>query len=395
MQEITQAVILAGGQGTRLRPITYEIPKPMVKIKGRPFLGYLIDLLKENGITEIVLLLGYLPEKITEFFGDGAGSGVHIRYSIGAVEDETGTRIRNAAPLLADRFLLLYCDNYWPLKLSRLAEFHAQKNALATMTVYTNKDGFTRSNVRVGEDGYVVSYDSTRSGENLNGVDIGFFIMEKRILELASATNFSLGKELLPLLVSRRELAGYMTDHRYWSISTPERLPDMQNFLRPQKVLFLDRDGVVNEKPPRAEYVRSWGEFKFLPGAVEALSLLTRHGYEIYLVTNQAGIGRGLMSEENLRGIHEQLIKKLAERGAKLNGIYYCPHTWDAGCECRKPRAGMFFQVSREHAIDLTKAWFVGDDERDLEAGEAAGCRTVLVTLQKSLLDIVRNEILA
>ena len=263
------------------------------------------------------------------------------------------------------------------------------------MTVYTNKDRFTCNNVRVDEEGYVARYDPARSADDLGGVDIGFFVVEKPALELLSSGNISLSQGLLPALVQKRALAGYLTDHPYWSISTPERLADMQNFLRPQKVIFLDRDGVLNQKPPRGEYVRLWQEFKFLPGAMEALSLLTSHGYEIYIVTNQSGIGRGMMSEEDLGEIHERLIKAIAERGAKLNGIYHCPHAWDAGCECRKPRPGMFFQASREHAIDLTKAWYAGDDERDLEAGNAAGCRTVLVTPHKNLLDIVQNEVLA
>ena len=105
---IKQAVILAGGKGERLKPLTDTLPKPMVPVNGRPFLEYLVELLKNNGIEEIVMLLGYRPEKITEHFGDGTKFGVNIKYSIGAVEDETGTRIKNAKGLLKDKFLLMY-----------------------------------------------------------------------------------------------------------------------------------------------------------------------------------------------------------------------------------------------------------------------------------------------
>ena len=117
---IKQAVILAGGLGTRLRPITDKIPKPMIQFHGKPFLEYLIELLKEQGIEEIILLLGYLSEKVVEYFGDGDKFGIKILYSISPVEDDTGLRIFKAKDIIKDEFLLLYCDNYWPLNLQKM-----------------------------------------------------------------------------------------------------------------------------------------------------------------------------------------------------------------------------------------------------------------------------------
>ena len=181
MTGIKQAVILAGGEGIRLRPLTYQVPKPMVLVNNRPFLKYLIEMLKENGISEVVLLLGYLPEKITQYFGDGSSFGVDIKYSIGDVTFKTGTRIKNAERLLDDVFLLMYCDNYWPLNLKRLLEFYTEHKTLASVTVYTNKDGKgeygPENNIYVDNNGYVSKYDKSRKGKNLNGVDIGFFII--------------------------------------------------------------------------------------------------------------------------------------------------------------------------------------------------------------------------
>jgi len=133
---IRQTVILAGGEGTRLRPLTQNMPKPMVPVNNRPFLEYLIDMLKGNGISEAVLLLGYLPEKITGYFGDGSNFGVDMKYSIGKVSDKTGTRIKNAGPLLDDVFLLMYGDNYWPLNLKKLFEFYIERKTLASTTIY-------------------------------------------------------------------------------------------------------------------------------------------------------------------------------------------------------------------------------------------------------------------
>lgn len=390
---ISQAVILAGGRGERLRPITDTMPKPMVPINGKPFLTYLVELLKNNGIKEIVMLLGYMPEKIAEYFGDGAKFGVKIKYSVTGVEDETGTRIRSAKDLLRDKFLLMYADNYWPLNLTAIFSFYEKTGKVAAVTVYTNKDKATKNNIKVGVDGLVEKYDKSRTAEDLNGVEIGFFILDKSILDLMPSRNFSFEKEILPALVADQNLSGFMTNHKYYSIGSLERLPMTEEFLKPKKIIFLDRDGVINEKPKKADYVKSWDEFKFLPGAIEGIELLAKKGYKLYIVTNQAGIGRGIMSENALAEIHKRLNSELAAYGVKLSGIYYCPHSWNEGCDCRKPKAGMFFRAAHDHHIDLSKAVFIGDDERDLQAGEAAGCRTILIDKRRNLLTIAQSLI--
>jgi len=245
--------------------------------------------------------------------------------------------------------------------------------------------------MKIDNQGYVILYDKSREEKNLSGVDIGFFIINKKVFELMPDTNFSFEKEILPKLIKEKQIACYLTDHRYYSIGNFERLPITEKFLKSKKVIFLDRDGVINKKPSKADYIKNWDEFEFLPGAMEALKLLTQNGYEIYIISNQAGIARGMMTKDDLKEIHEKMKKELENHGAKISGIYYCPHGWDEGCECRKPKPGMFFQAAREHHIDLTKTIFIGDDERDLQAGNAAGCKTILVTHNKSFLEIVKD----
>ncbi|MCK4500535.1 D-glycero-beta-D-manno-heptose 1,7-bisphosphate 7-phosphatase [Candidatus Babeliales bacterium] len=394
MVNVIQAVILAGGVGARLRPLTYTTPKPMVLVNNCPFLEYLIDLLKQNGISEIVLLLGYLHEKIVDHFGDGSNFGINIKYSIGHVSFETGKRIKGAEDLIQDQFLLMYCDNYWPLDLGRLMAFHNKNQTAATVTVYTNKDGITRNNMYVDENGYVIKYDKSRKDKNLNGVEIGFFILDKKIFDLMPDDNFSFEKVVLPKLIEKHQLSGYLTDHRYYSIGSLERISKTEEFLQPKKVIFLDRDGVINKKAPKAEYVKSWAEFEFLPGAIEAMRLLAQNNYKIFIISNQAGIARGAMTEQDLKNIHNNMEKELEKHNVKIERIYYCPHGWDEGCECRKPKPGMFFQAAREHDLDLSKSTFIGDDERDLQAGNAAGCRTILVDSELSLLKVVKEKII-
>jgi histidinol-phosphate phosphatase family protein len=389
---IKQAVILAGGRGLRLRLLTQDTPKPMVLVNGRPFLDYLFDVLKENGIRDVVLLLGYLPEKIMAYVGDGSSFGLNVKYSVGTVEDGTGSRIRNAEALFEETFLLLYCDNFIRLDLRKLLDFHQARGTLATVTVYTNQYGITKNNVLVDDGGFVAKYDKMRLDPALNGVDLGYFLVKKEIIELMPPGNIYLDEIILPKLIDRRQLAGYRTDQIYYSVGTPERLRIAEQFLDPsRKAVFLDRDGVVNKKMPRGEYVRKWSEFEFLRGVKEALRILTKNGFEIYIISNQAGIGRGVMQEGDVLEIHNNMEKELFAAGSKISGIYYCPHKAEDDCQCRKPKPGMLFEAALEYLIDLPRATFIGDDERDVQAGVAAGCRTELVGPERDLLTVVRE----
>lgn len=392
---IKQAVILAGGLGVRLRPLTYDVPKPMVLVNGKPFLEHLLELLKANGITEVVLLLGYLADKVLEYFGDGSEFGINIRYSIGKVSDSTGTRIKYAEPLLDNTFLLMYGDNYCPLDIDRLWGFHTIHNVLVTTTVYVNKDWKgeygAENNVFVDNGGYVREYDKTRKSKLLNGVDIGFFLVEKKVLSLMPDSDFSFEEKILPMLLARNQLAGYQTEHRYYYISNADSLKQAEEFLKPQRVIFLDRDGVINRDPPYDDYVKSWDEFVFTDGAIEALRLLGVKGYNIYIVTNQRGIARGVMSDNELSMIHAEMLCELRVNGIDIKQIYYCPHDIEDNCDCRKPKAGMLFKAASDHNIDLMRSYFIGDSDCDMEAGILAGCKFIRVTSSNNLLSVVKE----
>lgn len=393
---IKQAVILAGGRGERLRPFTDNMPKPMAPVLDRPFLEHLINMLKDNGIQEVVLLTGYLGEKIEEYFGNGEKFGVRIKYSQIPLlneqgqENESGMRLKSAENILDDKFLLMYCDNYWPLNLRKLFNFYDKQNVSVSVVVYTNKDKMTKNNVLVDYNNRIVKYDKSRQDEFLNGVDIGFFIIDKKIFQMFPKNNFQFERDIIPQLVTRKQIAGFLTDQKYYSISTPERIKLTEEFLSPKKVVFLDRDGVINKKAGKADYIKKWEEFEFLPGAVEGLKILSENNYDVYIVSNQPGVARGVMTEKDLLMIHEKMKKELIKNGAKIKGIYCCLHGWYDDCECRKPKPGLLLQAAKENNLDLSKIIFIGDDIRDILAGEAAGCKTALVE-DKSFLEIVKE----
>jgi len=150
------------------------------------------------------------------------------------------------------------------------------------------------------------------------------------------------------------------------------------------KTVFLDRDGVISRFTP-GDYVKRWEEFEFVPGAVEALGDLAARGYRLILVSNQAGVGKGLFTREALDDVTARMEKVCAERGARFAAIYYCVHTDEDDCSCRKPKAGSFFRAAEEFApLDLAGTFFIGDTVVDVEAGRNAGTRTILVLSGKT-----------
>lgn len=141
--------------------------------------------------------------------------------------------------------------------------------------------------------------------------------------------------------------------------------------------IFLDRDGVINENRP--DYVKSWSEFSFLPGSKEAIAMLTSADYRLIVCTNQAGVARGCMSQENVEEIHRRMVVEIAKAGGEIERVYYCPHAKDENCSCRKPRPGMLLRARDELGIDLHKALFIGDSISDIQAALAAGVQPCLV----------------
>ncbi len=386
-----QAIILAGGKGTRLMPLTADRPKPLVEVNGKAFIDYQLELLKANGIERVLILVGHLGQMIVDHVGDGSRFGLTVAFDDAGVDAGTGARLRHAHEYIEEEFLLLYCDNYWPLKIDRLLAFHRAHGVAGTATVYKNADGYSKNNTRVGGNGFVEIYDKERAAEGLNGVEAGFFILKKSALAALPDGDSSFERTVLPDLIARKQLAGFLTDHRYYTIGSIERFEQAVEFLRPRKVVLLDRDGVINRGAPKAEYITTWKDFHFLPDAVEGLVELSRKGYELYVVTNQAGIARGMLSEGGLSDIHARMSTALQEHGITIIDIYHCPHGWDSTCECRKPQPGMLYQAAREHHFDLTKALFIGDNDTDAQAAAAADCRFELASETRTLLDIARK----
>ena len=215
-----QAVILAGGRGTRMRPITDRRPKPMVPVLGRPFLEYQIEQLRDQGFDRVLLLLGYLPEIVQNHFGDGRDWGVRIEYSVTAPDQLTSSRVATARNMIDACFLLLYCDNYWPMQIGRLWERFRETGKPGLITVYSNKDGYSRGSVLLDQNRHVRVFDRLRATPGLREVEISYAILTDLSLALLPEEDTLLEEAIYTPLAQQGRLAAYVSDHRYYSIGS-------------------------------------------------------------------------------------------------------------------------------------------------------------------------------
>ncbi len=229
-----QAVILAGGLGTRLGRLTRTVPKPMVPVLGRPFLEYEIELLKRNGIDDLVLCLGYLGESIRKHLGGGQAFGVRIRYSFDGPEllGPAGA-LKRAEPLLQDSFFVTYGDAYLRADYKKIMSRLLESGALGLMTVYKNDGRHGRSDLVV-KDGYVVRYDKKKSVEGMAWINFGVSALRRRALQLIPPGGPCGEEEFYGELIALRELLAYPVRRRFYEIGTPAALREFEGFISGQ-----------------------------------------------------------------------------------------------------------------------------------------------------------------
>lgn len=226
-----QMVVLAGGLGTRLRPLTERLPKAMVPVAGQPFLEHQIHLLARHGIRDIVLCLGYLGEAVLDYFGDGHRWGVHLSYSwerAGLLG--TAGALKNAEPLLEREFFVTYCDSYLLLDYRDIMRRFRHLDCLALMVIYHNGNRLQPSNVMV-EEGRVMAYDKERPRPGMVYINEGLCVLRKGALRLIPEGVPYSQEELFDELIGRGQLLAYETPQRFYEIGSPQGLAEFQRWL--------------------------------------------------------------------------------------------------------------------------------------------------------------------
>jgi len=160
-----------------------------------------------------------------------------------------------------------------------------------------------------------------------------------------------------------------------------------------ERIVFLDRDGVINKYPGHFKYVTSQKEFKFLRGSRSAIGRLSRAGYKLFIVSNQAGVSKGLYSQRALDKMTDEMIRKIQKQGGKIEKVLYCTHQESENCDCRKPKTGLIEKAlkSVEGKVDFKNSFFIGDSIRDVKTGRSAGCKTILVLSGRESADNMKN----
>lgn len=394
-----KVVILAGGLGTRMGKTCENTPKPMIESDGKPVLLHQIEFFKREGINEFIIVTGYKSEAIEGFFGNGEKFSVNISYY--KETEPLGTAGALFRLELEGDFILCNGDLIFDFDLNSFLAFHKKNNSLATLIVHPNSHPYDSLSLKTDKDGKVTDiYTKSNKPEFYpNLCNAGIEILSPELLlSFNISGKADLDRDIIAKSVESGRIFAYRTSEYIHDMGTPERLIQVEkdikngvvksrNRLNPQKAVFVDRDGTLNKMNG---YITNPYDLELIDGVSEAVRTFNNLGYLTIVVTNQPVIARGECTVETLENIHSRLEMLLSEKGAFLDGIYFCPHHPHKGfegeiselkteCNCRKPSPGLILSAQKDFNIDLSASFMVGDSLTDAMAGKNAGCTPVLI----------------
>jgi D,D-heptose 1,7-bisphosphate phosphatase len=354
-------------------------------------------------------IIGYLGNVIIDYFGDGKKFNAHITYYNETEPLGTAGALFQIQDDLEDSFLLINGDILFDIDFNRLIEFHNKSNSLATLVSHPNSHPYD-SGILITDNDYRVINWLSKEDERLyyhNLVNAGIHVLTKELLaktELPSLReglgegSADLDRDILKPALQSNRIYAYKTPEYIKDMGTPERLREVEKDItsglvkakslkQSQKAIFLDRDGVINKEHG---FITKPDDFDLIDGVAEAIRQINISGYLAIVVTNQPVIARGDCTLEELDLIHQKMETELGKEGAYIDALYFCPHHPDKGfpgerpeykinCNCRKPKPGMLLQAAKDFNIDLKQSWMIGDSDRDMQAGIAAGCKTAKI----------------
>lgn len=418
-----KVVIMAGGKGTRISSVASDIPKPMIKIEGKPVLEHEIECLRDQGFTDLIITVSHLGNIIMNYFGDGSGIspvtqkpfGVHIEYYSEKEPLGNAGALFKIKEKLTEDFLLLNADAIFDVDFNRMVKYHKQKSALVTLFTHPNSHPYD-SGLLIADDNKAVlkwlAKEDDRPRWYRNRVNAGLHVISPEIFNLVDIDTEKIGtvgengktikvdldRQLLKPLSGTGKMFCYDSPEYVKDMGTPERYESVcrdfhdgkvqsKNLSHKQKAVFLDRDGTLNKY---VGFLRNIDEFELLDGVTDAIKAINNSGYLAIVVTNQPVIARGEVTVQQLEEIHDKMETLLGLEGAYIDAIYYCPHHPHKGyegeipelkfdCDCRKPKPGMIMQAAADFNIDLSHSWMVGDSQNDVKCGLNAGCKTALI----------------
>lgn len=373
------AAILAGGQGTRLRPAVSDRPKVLAEVSGRPFVAHLLDRLEVAGVTTAVLCLGYRGEQVREALGARHGR-VQLRYSQEPSPAGTAGALRLVLPLCeSDDIIAMNGDSISDIDVAAMLRWHVGRRAAATLALAYVPDVSRFGRADVAADGQIQRFSEKGAETGAGWINAGAYVLCREVIEaIPTERAVSLERDVFPGLAGRG-LYGLQAAGRFLDIGTPASYREAEAFFsaaKPTRWIVMDRDGTLIKE---CHYLSDPERVELLPGAAAALRRLRRLGFGFVVITNQSAIGRGLFDLARLEAIHARLTALLAAEGVALDGLYVCPHTPADGCGCRKPEPGLLRQAGRELGFDPQECLVIGDKRCDVNMGRRVGATTFLV----------------
>ena len=409
-----KVVIMAGGMGTRISSIASDIPKPMIKIDGKPILEHELIRLKEQGFKDIIMTVSYLGNIIIDYFGDGSKWGINIDYYYEKEPLGNAGALFKIKDKLTEDFILLNADVIFDIDFNRFVNFHKSHGGLVTLFTHPNSHPYDSGLIVSDKNHQVISWltkEEKRPSYYKNRVNAGLHILNIKVLDMldvdpeevgsknddGTIKKIDLDRQLLKPLAGTGKMFCYDSPEYVKDMGTPERYYSVcedwksgkikaKNLMNKQKAVFLDRDGTINKY---VGFLTDINDFELLPSAVNMIKKINKSEYLAIVVTNQPVIARGDITYEQLEQIHNKMETLLGNEGAYVDAIYFCPHHPDKGflgevpelkidCDCRKPKPGLLLKAARDFNIDISESWMIGDSESDMKAGEAAGCKHMI-----------------
>lgn len=398
MTRLTQAVVLAGGFGTRLGDATLNLPKPLMPVGGKPFLSYLLEHLSRQGIERFVISAGYRADVIKRY----AEMMEEANFEIDVVSEPeplgTGGALRHCLGALDEAFLVCNGDTIVDLNVAQLHKAAAGGCAIAVRAI---DEVAAYGSVDVVAGRVAKFSEKDRHGAGL--ISAGSYVLTRDAVAELEPGPSSIEQDVLPQLAERGELAALTLNDRYFiDIGTPGTLQQARDTLpewERKPIAFLDRDGVLNHDHG---HVHTAEAFEWVEGAKDAVGDLNAAGYHVVLVTNQAGIAKGMYGESEFAELTRWMRDELWAVGAHLDGVFHCPFHEDGQVAAytrpsydRKPDPGMLFAAFRQFPSDVDSSFFVGDSHTDELAAEAAGvafCRFSSGNLRTALQDFLQSN---
>jgi D,D-heptose 1,7-bisphosphate phosphatase len=386
VETVKQAAILIGGKGTRLGKAVRNTPKPLLEVDGRPFVEHVMLNLRRFGFGDFILLAGYQAEIVQEKYGRNSVFARELNADIRVIVEPaplgTGGALRYAEDYLQDEFLLLNGDSIFDfnyLDLSNCDHRDEPEHWLGRVALLAVDDASRYGLVEL--DGPLVkAFREKPETPEAGVVNSGVYWLSSKVLNFIDKSPCSLEQDVFPKLLAKGALIGRVYDGFFIDIGIPSDLQRARDNLTQslrKPAAFLDRDGTLNYDDG---YTHRIEEFRWIGGAKTAVKKLNDAGYLVFIVTNQAGIARGYYDDSAVNTLHEWMRGELAEVGAHVDDIRYCPHHLEGtvpalsvACECRKPNAGMLISLIDEWRPDISRSFILGDSDKDAAAGVAAG----------------------